>query len=265
MTLQFACQPFAVKSALYAANCGCALVSPTDDALADFVLDEASDMIAILSGMRVHGICTKTVRPVTDRYCQIDPWRSPGGYNWGYQWGIYSYGSGPWWLQGTVPLRGPNTDVVAVHIDGQQLPLASYGLIENRYLMRKDGANWPTTNDLTLPDTQVGTWSITYRFGRAPDWLTQQATLELACELAAEYKGGDSHLPPGVTSANIQGANVSLQDRADALRASNGEGIPMLSRFLGIYAPDGQNRSTVWSPELILGYDLIEDEGPSGS
>lgn len=253
MTLQFSCTRFATIADVYAAECGCALDSPADDGLLEAVLDIASDMLAILSGLRVHGICTRTVRPVGDGGC--------------FRIGDSStdYISGPWYLQGTIPLRGPNTDIVEVLIDGAPVPLSEYGLIENRYLQRH-ASPWPASNDITKDDSQVGTWSVTYRFGRAPDFLTKQATIELACELAASALGNDTgHLPPGVTSANIQGASVSLTDRAEALRNGDGEQIPAISRFLGVYAPDGPGRSSVWSPELNLGIDLLEVEGPSGS
>lgn len=263
MTLQFSCTRFASAAEFFAQECGCPWNATDDTPLVESVLDEASDMLCILSGLRIHGICQVTVRPVGSNACYLDPWRTSYGWNWG--WDPLAYGTGPWWLQGTVPLRGPNTDIVDVHIDGALLADSDYGLVNDRYLQRLNGNTWPTANDITLDDTQPGTWSITYKFGRAPDWLTKQATLELACELAREYSNQDNHLPPGVTNAVIQGATVSLPDRADALAQGVNEGIPMVSRFLGVYAPEGQVRSGVWSPELNLGIDLIEVEGPSGS
>lgn len=252
MTLNFSCSRFASINEMLDAECACAYDATEDAGLLEAVLDQASDILALITGLRVHGICTRTVRPVGNESCipeSVWYWQS---------------GSGPWHLQGTVPLRGPRTDIVEVLVDGVLLSIGDYYLIEDRYLARRN-ASWPTQNDLSKDETQVGTWAITYRFGRAPDYLTKQATIELACELASFATTGKSNLPDGVTSANIQGAQVTLQDRAEALANGANDGLPSIARFLGVYSPDGQSRSGVWSPELNLGVDLIEVEGPSGS
>lgn len=42
-------------------------------------------------------------------------------------------------------------------------------------------------------------------------------------------------------------------------------GLPMLTKFLGVYAPLGGMAVGVWAPELENGWVLVEVEGPSGS
>lgn len=252
MTLNYSCSRFASVADVIDKGCNCTLDATQDQLLIETVLDEASDMLAILSGLRVHGVCTRTVRPFGNESCLPESvWSLSGA-------------PGPWYLQGSVPLRGPRTDVVEVMIDGVVLPPSEYRLVQDRYLTRV-GAAWPTSNSVTGNDTDVGVWSITYRFGYPPDFLTKAAAVELTCEMLDFYGTGSSNLPDGVVAANIQGAQVSLQGRAEALAEGADELVPAISRFLGIYAPDGQARSTIWSPELNLGVDLVEVEGPSGS
>lgn len=253
MTVQYACQPFITAAQLAAAPCACSFDEFDDAELLTAVIEQASDILTLISGARIHGVCTVTVRPVGDQVCfpvsdgVIDAWPANP------------------WLVGAVRLRGPLPDVVAVWVDGVALPSSAYRLIDNLWLLRVDGGSWPTYNNLTRTYAQTGTWMIQYRFGRAPDFITREACTELACELASGYMGKETRLPAGVTSANIQGANITMQDRANALAAGADEQIPAISRFVGIYAPDGTARSGVWSPEIAGAWELVEVEGPSGS
>lgn len=261
MTTQFACSSFVTRAELAAAPCACNWDEVDDADLLDAVIDQSSDILTIISGMRIHGLCTETVRPVGDTFCI--PWGLRCDYPVGYGT-TYPSPISPW-LYGTVRLRTPRPDVVEIRINGSILPASSYGLIDDEWLQRRDGSPWPSVNDLTKPDTAAGTWSIKYRYGRVPDFITKEACIELSCELMAGYMGKTTHLPAGVISANIQGAQVNLQDRAEALRETADEQIPAISRFIGVYAPDGQARSGVWSPELAGQWNLIQVEGPSGS
>ena len=264
MTRNYACQAFAVADDIFDAPCGCDLDSTAaeDIIFVEAMIDQASDMLSLATGGTVSGICTVTVRPVAlcntntvyyGRYEPIIPTfpthdhrRRFGGLN-------------------TVPLRGPNTDVVEVVINGVVINPAEYGLLDNLYLMRKIG-NWPTYQDLTLDDTEAGTWAITYRFGRGADKLTKMACIELACELIKDATPGkQSSLPRGVVGASIQGASITIRDRAEALR-DGAEQIPIVARFLSVYAYEGPGfHSGVWSPELDQDWNLVEVEGPSGS
>jgi len=249
---QYACERFVDLAELLDDPEACAFTATDDGDLLEACLDQASDIIYLLSGGRITGICTRTVRPVGDA-CR------PRTGEYGQVAGWLPYFGGV----GTIPLRQPNTDIVEIVIDGVVLNPAEYGLMDEHFLYRKTGA-WPSVNDLTLDDSNDGTWSVTYRFGRPPDKLTRMATIELAVELANDAIGKETHLPPGITSANIQGASVSLQDRAEALRNGSDQ-LPKLSRFIGVFAPEGPARSGVYSPELRHGWNLVEVEGPSAS
>lgn len=253
MATRYACQPFITADDVLDASCGCDLDAVDDADLIELMIDQASDILSLVTGGVVSGICTVTVRPVNlchDPY--IDSMYPPR--DWRRQFGGIN----------TIPLRGPNTDIVEVVVDGVVLNPSEYGLLDNQYLYRKAGC-WPQRNDLTSPATQTNTFEITYRFGREPDKLTRMACIELACELLKDVKGKASSLPRGVTSASIQGASISVRNRADALRSGD-EQIPVVARFMSIYANDGVNMvAGVWAPELEQFWNLVEVEGPSGS
>ena len=262
MTTQFACSGFVGINDIYDTECGCNLQEGDDDILVQAMIDQASDMLSLATGGIISGICQVKVRPVyletgpsylsrfdrvgyVSRFADFDHRRRFGGLN-------------------SIPLRGPRTDIVRILIDGTQLNLTEYVLLNDRFLVRKSGS-WPENNDLTLDEFQKNTFMVEYRFGRPADKLTFMATIELTCELLKDITGRPSGLPRGVQSASIQGASVTIKDRAEALR-EGGEQIPVVARFLSVYAYDGPNQvSSVWSPELEQSWSLIEFEGPSGS
>jgi len=259
MATRFACQPFVSVDDILDSMCGCDLDASEDVELIELMIDQASDMLSIATGGRISGICTVTVRPVA--LCNDRIWWDNAEY-------LSPFATRDWRRQfggiDTIPLRGPNVDVLEVMIDGVVLNKSEYGLLDNEYLYRKSGC-WPTVNDLQKTSLQINTFEITYRFGRDPDKLTRMACTELTCELLKDLKGKPSSLPRGVVSANIQGASLSVRSRAEALRDGD-EQIPVVSRFLSVYAYDGPNMvSSVWAPELEQFWNLVEVEGPSGS
>lgn len=250
--LQFACSPLSTTDDFFAFGCSCAQqIDNVDDVFAvSEAIEAASDLLMLISGGRVFGRCTVTVIPF-----------GPGGncIPWDSANPDMAFGGSD-----VIPLRGPNTEVVEVRIDGAALPYTAYRLVDQRYLLRVDGDGWPSSNSLNPADDAY--WTITYRFGpRSSDKLTRDANNELACELIKDWNGRKSLLPLGVTSLNLQGASAQLQDAADALR-SGSENMPAVARFLGAYNPT-ETRATVgvWSPELGRGWDLHESTGPSGS
>jgi hypothetical protein len=259
MATRFACAPFLTADQLLDGSCACSFDAADDEELIEDMIDAASDLMSIMTAGVMSGVCRRSVRPVAARACSVPS----------------SYGShpAPYFLPdhttryggvNTVPLRGPNVNVIEVVIDGVVLNPSEYGLFDGRNLYRRNG-DWPTENNLTKHSTEVGTWEITYEFGWAPDRLARLACLELACELVKDDKGRPNALPRGVTSVNVQGATANLRDRAEALREGV-EQIPSLARFLSVWAPDGMNtRSGVWAPELDQFWHLVEVEGPSGS
>lgn len=239
----YACSAFTTALAVEEWGCSC-LVEESEVDVTEQAIDAASDVLVILSGFRVTGPCTKTVRPISSGVCGF-----PHG---GRHDSIFAtplpYNGIPY-----IPLRGPNTDVVGVKVDGVALADSDFGLFDGQNLFFRSG-RFPSANNLLLADTEAGTWSITFSFGNPIDFITQCAASELACVLAAALLGKKSTLPPGVVSANIQGASVVVDQEA---RDDPGS-LPAVARFLDVYAPNGRNVSGVIFPGLDQGWTLVE-------
>lgn len=230
---EFVCQPFATVEDVLAADCGCDLNSLDDSALLADLIDVASDQLYVLSAGAIYGTCTRTVRPVWQGNCM-----SPQQLRVVQQ-------------LATVPLRGPNTSIVEVVVDGVVLAASEYRLLDGRYLLRVGTKNWPTRNDLELDDTEVGTWSITYSFGRPINEITKRACVQLVCAIIADEPAVSKMR--GVVSASMQGVNVTLDDQRDA-----SSGLPDVTRFIDLYAADGARPSGVWAPDANHGWELVE-------
>jgi hypothetical protein len=250
--------PPAAWPALYS----CDVSSESPSGLA-FATQAATEMCWALSG-RMFGLRTVTLRPCR-RACYEGPW--PDGW---MPWpGSIPppLGAGPgsvvgWWTAAAcagcgpgcgcaqisdVQLPGPVNSIVEVKLDGQTMPSGSYLLYDGQDLIRTDGRSWPTCQTLTAPDTAVGTWSITAKFGRDVPVSGQYAVGEFACEYLRAARGEDCRLPRNVTSLIRQGVTVQMPMLSDQLKAGM-TGLPMVDYFLGVYNPTGsRSRSKVYA------------------
>lgn len=225
----------------------CAL--PTGSyAVSGVALQMASETLYALSG-RQFGLCTETVRP-----CRRDCY----GDTWPLGWTEYGYPhpaliGGRWFNLGCATctsgcscasvsealLPGPVYDVVQVKVDGIVLVTGAYRVDDNRVLVRLDGDEWPVCNDLSLPDTEVGTWSVTLRRGVPVPPLGEVAAGILAREymnllLCSEECG----LPQQVQSISRQGVNITYLDPNEVFQ--NGRtGLYVPDIFIQTYNPDG--------------------------
>lgn len=237
--LQFACAPFATPQQLLADACACDLASISEADLLD-ILDDASDLVCILTGGRVTGRCQAILRPYVTHYC------SPSSSH---------CGCGP----DILPLHGIDPEVLDVRIDGVALSVDEYMVLTafdgSAGLIRRDGA-WPSCQDLTQDDTETDTFSITLEWGNHTGFTERQAALELACELAKESLGRTNRLPNGTTSATMGGVSVQTRDRAEAMR--DGTDLPRVSRLVSKWALHGQSQNGVWSPEQSMGWTWVQ-------
>lgn len=252
---RLACQPFVTVEDVLDSACACNLNDTDDGDLIEEYIDEASDFLYVMSGGRVTGTCTHTVRPVTDNTCW-NRYMYAGlsevhgrAYNW-----VDYYGTD------SIVLNGPNTEILEITIDGVVISPSEYGLMEGNKLFRRNNKNWPVYNDVTKADTEPGTFTITYRFGTVPTLLARRACIELVCQMLKSDEAALSRLK-GVVSANVQGVSVTM-DQADDVAAL---GLPEVTRFLDLYSPRGLGALGVYSPELNHGWRLIQVYGPSGS
>ncbi len=241
----------------------CCSVETSSDAIFDQVASEASDLLFEISGRLYAGECgPRTVRPSCDDcYC-------------GYQVLSRGYVVGPWdWgypllslcnsclvscAPSLIKLAGdPIREVSEVKIDGDIVAEEEYALFNDRFLQRLDSQRWPVSQNLTLPDTEENTFSITYTFGADPPDLGRSAAAQLACEMWKECNGADCALPKGTTRLTRQGVTIDkLAFTAWTFREGRwATGLPLVDAFLSGSNPAGlQRRPVVWSPGARTNY-----------
>lgn len=252
---RLACEAVVTVEEVLDAACACDLnEGDHGDLIADYI-DDASDILYVLSGGRYTGRCTRTVRPFRDAVSCMP--RSIFSYDWSSWYWNESWVD--WDGVDSIPLQGPNTEIVEILIDGDIVDPSEYGLLNGNKLFRRNGATWPNWQDVTKADSEDGTFSIEYRFGFSPNRSTQRAGIELVCQMVKGDRSTLSRLR-GIVSANVQGVTVTLDDNEiDSL------GLPEVSRFMDIYGNRGVGVVGVWTPEMDHGWHLVEVTGGSGS
>lgn len=243
----------------------CADDAGTFTSLLDGAALTASQILFEQSGRLYAGRCEKTVRPCSTR--------SPCGQT--LSRGHLVGWEGSWWSWwddreysracGCRPLDRillsgyPVTAITEVLIDGVVIDPDTYRLDERRYLTRvRDPAEpdvilrWPACQDLDLPDTEDGTFSVTYEYGTPPPLIGQEAAKQLACQIYLACTNSDQcQLPTGATRIVRNGLTIERQFFArDKITGSWRTGLTLVDAFLNAYAVDGvKRRPFVWSPE----------------
>ena len=235
---------------------------------------EASQLLYELSGRLFSGACEKTVRPCGDRWCGFQV-LSRGHIVWDpYWWSPYWTGYG-WWMHGhrqcgchpldQIKLSGyPVREISEVLIDGVVVDPTTYRLDERRYLTRVADPlepdvilRWPACQRMDLPDTESGTFSVTYRYGQDPPPLGIHAAGQLGCELYKACTGGECALPTGVVRYTRQGVTVdkmgftswAFQRGRGSISKGWRTGMSLVDAFLSGYNPAAiPRRPTFWSP-----------------
>lgn len=247
----------------------CCSVESTSDLIFDTVATEASEMLFQLSGRQFPGECEKTARPCSDCGCNWQVlsrgfvvWPGMWGY-WDWGLGSWSYNDNPWGCRplSRVKLSGyPVKEISEVKINGDVVDASDYRLDQQRYLTRLDGGWWPGCQNLSLPDTDSGTWSVTYTYGADPPQLGLSAAAQLGCELYKACAGQACALPTGVTRTTRQGVTIEKlafttwaylpASRIRGGRAPGWQtGMPLVDAFLNTMNPTGRSRQPVfWSP-----------------
>lgn len=238
----------------------------------DDVAYVASGLMYELSGRQFPGVCQRTVRPCRSG-CSC--W---GGYALGgspFYWTTSEIG-GAWlgaWrnengdqcgcgTESYVRLAGyPVREILEVKIDGEVIDPSGYRLDQRRFLIRLADLTttpptdrfWPLCQDLSLPDTEAGTYSVKYTWGADVPLGGRWAAAQLAAELwrAFPANAGDCKLPSKVTRVVRQGITMErIVPTADLLR--NGQtGLPLVDSFIATVNPTkARRRSAVWSPDV---------------
>lgn len=206
----------------------------------------ASEMLYLLSENRYPGAAQRYERPGApippnewsdDYYWRLHEWIGAWGQAWCYE-------ANSEIVLNHIVAVDPDSPMV-VKIDGVEQDPDTYWLVDGHYLRRLIPYRWPWRQLLDAPDTERGTFSISYVGGRQPPEAGKLAAAALAMEVERASTGtGQCALPLGVTSIVRAGITFTLADVKDM---KSGIGLPAVDTFLGVY---GGDTATVWSPDL---------------
>ena len=259
--------PWVVKAIAALEKAGAGDVDP--DAVCAEAAVIASQVLYELSGRIFTGECgPETIRPLarpTDKDGR-SAWMGGMGYNtsWGYaNWydsvpGVCShYGSlnPPEIDLGAYPVTG----ILLVKIDGVTIPADEYELRDFKRLVRMRPSasavpterwGWPTGQIQDLPDSEPGTFSVTYNYGQPAPASGQLAARKLAEYFVLPQLGDTTHYPARVTSISRQGVSAQIVDIIDVVK-TGATGIWEVDVFLRSVNPNkNQRQAAVWSPDL---------------
>lgn len=223
----------------------------------------ASATLRRLTGYRVGG-CPITVRPCTKRcgygYPSYYDMLGPGGVGLSGFW-PHINGAGLWinscGCSGdcscesicSVDLPAPVGRVDGVKVDGSVIPPTEYQVHVNTLEWTGDtDCPWPACQTMTEPDTEVGTFSITYLNSYPVDTLGAFAAGVLANEFAKSCTGQKCRLPSTVTSVTRQGLSFEI---APGSFPGGMTGIREVDNYIGLWNPEAlREKPRVWSPDL---------------
>lgn len=229
-------------------------------AVTGLAVSMATETLWALTGMRF-GTCQITLRPCA-RECDSGSFYDDFGPPWaggsypqpaliGGLWFNLTCGSCRGGCSCTtvseVLLPAPVNSIVEVLIDGTPLVTGAYRVDNHRILVRTDGGVWPRCNDLSLDDTEVGTWSVTATYGESLPEGAALAVGQLACEIAKAAAGGDCKLPAGLQQLVRQGVTISYPDVGELFKQGR-TGLYLVDMFVATWNPSGlRQRSRVYS------------------
>lgn len=215
----------------------------------DRALMLATSSLQMLTYNRV-GTCPITVRPCpSERRC-LHAWSPYVGLDglWRNNCGC-GVQCGP---LSEVDLPGPVGYVEQILVDGQPLDLDSGDFrLDNGHLLVWQGSGpspIPETQDLNKPDSEVGTWSVTYSQSYPVAQDGRIAVARLALEFAkACSKVGKCSLPRGVTNVVRSGVTFTIEA---GLFPNGLTGLDVVDEFILKWAPAGSpsRNSVVFDP-----------------
>lgn len=217
----------------------------------------ASSTLRRLTAFRVGG-CPVTVRPCSPRgFCApfvpfsgTSSWIDPG------------IGAAGLWVNAcgcsggcaceitqAIELPRPIGRVDEVRIDGDVVDPADYAIREGRWLVWTGTGEspFPAMQNMNLPDTLPGTFSVTYLNAYPVDLLGAQAVGKLAAEFAKACKPkGNCSLPRNVTNVVRNGVSFTIQA---GLFPQGRTGIDLVDAYIELWNPDHRSQATlVWTP-----------------
>lgn len=209
----------------------------------------ATSSLQMLTYYRV-GTCPVTIRP-----CPVKP---PCGCEWtphltDGQWSNDCLCKSTCKPLSEVDIPGPVGYIESVMIDGVVIDVTSgdFRLDDGHLLVwQGDGASpFPETQDLNKPDSEVGTWSITYSRSYPVLADGRIAVAYLAMEFAkACIPKAKCSLPRGVTSVVRNGVSFSVEA---GLFPNGLTGIDIVDQYILKWAPAGSpiKSAVVFNPK----------------
>ena len=193
------------------------LIYPWTDAQ---LIQAASNMLFARTCYLYPGICTRTVWPCLECGC-----------------GCHPCGCGPYeviHLTADYPILG----ITEIRIDGVVLDPATYRLEENARVVRVDGEQWPSCNNMGLtagPTTQGAEVEVEYTVGRVPPIELLMAVQELVCELKKACSGDATcALPAHVRAVSRRGTSFEVEN-VFTLLESGLTGNPIIDHALSVH------------------------------
>lgn len=145
-----------------------------------------------------------------------------------------------------VKLPYPVSSIVEVKVDGAVLPPSAYRVDNWSLLVRLDGEQWPSCNDLNLDDTQPDTWSVTARYGTEVPELGKLAAGELASEIVKRCVGGNGCKLPSSTVRQVQRQGVTKVFFDSAAFEKGRTGLYWSDMFLNRFNPMNTGIATIF-------------------
>jgi hypothetical protein len=234
----------------------------------DSVAEVASFAMWALSGRIFPGVCEQTVRP-----CQngCGHWRGSiaAGDSLGWWWTGWGGLYGPGWYNdagdycgctplSTVPLAGyPVRRIVEVKVDGNVIDPSTYEVMRRAELVYKADPGppvvprfWPACQDLRLPDTEPGTFSVKYTCGIEAPQIGRDAACQVAAELWKASNGGNCKLPAKATRLVRQGITIEKAIPIAEMFKAGATGLIYVDLFLATANPSGATRRpAIYSPD----------------
>jgi hypothetical protein len=245
----------------------CCTLTDQTVAVTGLAAQAATEVLYKLSGQRF-GLCPLTVRP-----CRHDCSSSGGWPGWSNWWEWAGYYPQPLLFDGAWTnitcgfcgdrcsctriceawLPGPVNTITQVKLNGTVLVSGTdYRVDDFRKLVRLGGECWPVCQDMTLADTEEGTWSVSFIFGEEVPVIGRYAVGELACEIAKSCTGQACALPANATQITRQGITIDFPTFSELL-ASGSLGLRWSDVFISSYNPR----------RLIAPPQVFDVDGPS--
>lgn len=241
------CSPYNTVEALKASPDYCAASPEQSNEVLGGFIDRADEVMYVLTGRQFPGDCSTTRWPV----------RRYGGCN-DFQLPFAQLMNPRPRHSDAIALAGNPRDIV-VKIDGAKFD--DWQLRDGIDLVRTDGKAWPATNNLNLPDTQVGTFTIRWVFGPPTPGEVQAGSLELAVQYQlASIQDARCKLDPAITSMSRQGSSFTIDREVEAVRKA-GPALQSVMVAMGAFNPtNARQPPSAWSPDHL--WELVSVTKP---